>query len=133
MWIGKCIVKRGFFVLRDCGKQAMNACSFCSRAVCQEHSLMRGQTLVCLDCNARQQQLTDEEKFNQMTGDATQNRSGLYTYRHGYYSQGGYSPFYSGFYYSSYYDTYDTRAFTRRETDVAFDGDDSSSIGFLDS
>jgi hypothetical protein len=133
MWMGKCIVKRGFFVLRDCGKQAINACSFCSRAVCPEHSLMRGQTLVCLDCNARQQQLTDEERFNQMTGDATQNRSGLYNYRHGYYSQGGYSPFYSGIYYNNYYDTYDTRAFTNRETHTTFDGDDDGSMGFLDS
>jgi hypothetical protein len=133
MWISTCVVKRGFFVLRDCGKPAMNACSFCSRAVCQEHSLLRGQTPVCLDCNARQQQLTDEEKVDQMASDGTQNRSALYNYRHGYYSQGGYNPFYSGLYYDSYYDTYDTRAFKRRESDVTFTGDEDGGTGFLDS
>jgi hypothetical protein len=133
MGVGRCIVKRGFFVLRDCGKAAVSACSFCSRAVCQEHSYLRGQTPVCLDCNARQQQLTDEEKFNQMTGGETENRSALYTYRHGYYTQGGYNPFYSGLYYDSYYNTYDTRAFTRRESDVTFTGDDDSGTGFQDS
>ena len=133
MWVGKCIVKRGFFVLRDCGNSAINACSFCSRAVCQEHSFMRGQTLVCLDCNGRQQQLTEEEKFNQMTNDGTQYRGGLYTYRHGYYNQGGYSPCYYGYYYDNYYDTYDTRAFARREADTDFDGDDDAGGSFLDS
>jgi hypothetical protein len=133
MGMGRCIVKRGFFVLRDCGNPAIAGCSFCSRPVCREHSFLRGQTPVCLDCNARQQQLSDDEKFNQMAGDSGQNRGALYNYRHGYYTQSGYTPFYAGLYYDHYYDTYDTRAFTRRESDNSFAGDDDGGAGFLDS
>jgi hypothetical protein len=132
MWMGRCAVKRGFFVLRDCGNHAINSCSFCSRLVCHEHGFTRGQTLVCLDCNARQQQLKEDEQFEQMAEDGTQHRSGLYTYRHGFYNRGIYSPFYYGDYYDRYYDTYDTRAFERRETDKDF-GDDDAGVGFLDS
>ncbi|MBI3652367.1 MAG: hypothetical protein HY231_15200 [Acidobacteria bacterium] len=135
MWMGKCAVKQGFFVLRDCESPALNACGFCARPTCTTHGLRRGQTFVCLDCNARQQQLTQEEQFEQMTDDDNNNtsRSGLYTYRHGYYTSQNYSPFYTGLYYDHYYDTYDTRAFDRRET-TGFDEDDERlSGGFLDS
>ena len=127
-----CAIKRGFFVLRDCGNAAMNSCQYCSRPVCQEHGLMRGQLLVCLDCQARQQQLTDEEQKNMMANDGAFGRSGLHTYRHNYYANRNYAPFYTGLYYSQYYDTYDARAFDKRATPEGFD-DDTTSMGFLDS
>ena len=93
---------------------------------------MRGQMLVCLDCHARQQQLTDEEQKNVIANEGPFGRSGLHTYRHGYYSNRNYAPFYTGLYYSQYYDTYDTRAFDKRATQAGFD-DDSMSMGFSDS
>jgi hypothetical protein len=132
MWMGKCSVKQGFFVLRDCDSPALNACAFCSRPVCNHHGFLRGQTFVCLDCNARQQQLTEAEQFDQMNEDGGASQSGLYIYRHGYYTSHNYSPFYGGLYYDRYYDTYDTRAFERRETE-GFNDDDQMSAGFMDS
>ena len=130
--VNGCAIKRGFFVLRDCGNTAFNACQYCSRLVCQEHSLMDGQMLICLDCRARQKQLTDEEQKEMIANESSFGRSGLHTYRHSYYSSRNYAPFYTGIYYSQYYDTYDTRAFDKRATQEGFD-DDTTSSGFLDS
>ena len=93
---------------------------------------MRGQMPVCLDCHARQQQLIDEERQYLIASEGPFGRSGVHTYRHSYYANRNYSPFYSGLYYSQYYDTYDARAFDKRASQEGFD-DDTMSMGFLDS
>lgn len=131
MAMGKCAAKGGFFILRDCRNLALNTCHFCMRPSCGDHYLMRGAMVVCLDCNARQQQQTEEERADLLASDGAQNRSGLHSYRHGYYHDSSANPFYLGYYYDRYYDTYDTRAFDKRQVD-AFFGDDTEA-GFLDS
>lgn len=35
--MSKCEIKTGFFVLKDCENAAVDTCSICGRAVCQEH------------------------------------------------------------------------------------------------
>ncbi|MEW6126395.1 MAG: hypothetical protein AB1757_04965 [Acidobacteriota bacterium] len=127
-----CAIKRGFFVLRDCGNAAYQVCQYCSRSVCQEHLSMRGQILACLDCQARQQQMTEEDQTNLIAGENAFGRSGIHSYRHNYYANQHYAPFYTGLYYSQYYDSYDTRAFDKRAAPEGFD-DESLSMGFLDS
>lgn len=132
MAMGKCAAKRGFFVLRDCHNLAMNNCNQCLRPVCGDHYLMRGNGLVCHDCNVRQQQFTDDERLELIARDGAQNRLGFHAYRHSYYVDGdGYSPFYLGYYYDRYYDAYDARAFDKRHVDD-FLGDDDG-FGFTDS
>ena len=55
-----CGVRRGFFVLRDCGQVAPHVCHVCSRAICQEHARFEGTTLRCLECLAQDQEDTAE-------------------------------------------------------------------------
>jgi len=57
-----CEIKRGFFVLRDCGQVASHVCHICSRAVCEEHTRLEGATLCCLECLARDQEDSEESE-----------------------------------------------------------------------
>jgi hypothetical protein len=125
-----CAVKRGFFVLRDCGGPAANQCSACQRLVCIQHMVSRGPNILCLECNARQEQLTDEERQERLQ-DPT-DPSGVYAYRQGYYTRYGYRPFYSGFFYDDYYDDYDLRSFDQAP-DEGVEGEEDSGAGFMDS
>jgi hypothetical protein len=51
-----CACKRGFFTLRDCGNEARNTCSLCSRRVCDEHLAPRVDAKVCVECAAKQEE-----------------------------------------------------------------------------
>lgn len=54
-----CACKRGFFTLRDCGNEATNTCSLCSRRVCDEHLAPRVDAKVCVECAAKQEEGQD--------------------------------------------------------------------------
>ena len=126
---GTCAVKRGFFVLRDCGSSAASQCSICQRPICYQHMVTRGTTNFCVECNARQ--LSEEEKRARLQD--PEDDVGFYAYRSGFYNRYGYSPFYSGLYYDSYYDEYDLRSFANAGDDSVGRDDDSGVAGFTDS
>ncbi len=131
--MGGCAVKRGFFVLRDCGNPAINSCQMCNRPVCREHRYASQQYLVCVDCHARQQQTLEQERIDDFSGNEERTPNSLYNYRHRYYSHSHYAPFYTGIYYSNYYNSYDTRAFNRRERGGDFDTEDGTDSSFWSS
>lgn len=115
--MARCQVKRGFFVLRDCGNGAVAVCSLCNRAVCSEHITPGIAQITCVDCHARQQQTDDPDD--------------IYTYRHRYYTETHYAPIYSGGTYETYYDDYDVRSFDPPTDDDTLD--DGPDEGFHDS
>jgi len=126
--MGTCAVKRGLFVLRDCGGQAAAQCSECGRPVCYQHMVSRGVAKFCVECNARQ--LSEEQRRARM--EDLEDDTGFYAYRSGFYGRYGYNPFYSGSYYDSYYDDYDVRLFADFDDDTIGDDDDRGA-GFSDS
>jgi hypothetical protein len=90
----------------------------------------RGPSMLCVECNAHQQQFNDREMRDRLqdTGDP----AGVYNYRYGYYRNYGYNPFYGGLYYDSYYDEYDIRSFDRADIDE-FDDEEDAGATFGDS
>jgi len=89
-----------------------------------------GVTVLCLECNATQQQSTEDEMRDGLQNPA--DPSGLYNYRYGYYKSYGYHPFYGGVYYDDYYGDYDIRSFDQDEVDDIYD-DEESATTFGDS
>ncbi len=101
-----CAIKRGFFVLRDCGQAAAVTCSMCSRPTCPEHTVRRGlpgqphQPVICVECSAKNEQAGPD-------GEASP-----YRRRHRFYTSGCYNPIYDGDQApGAYYDDYDFRGF----------------------
>lgn len=47
-----CEVKIGFFVLAECGNEAIGNCQSCNKAVCAQHSKEIEQKLYCVECLA---------------------------------------------------------------------------------
>ncbi len=97
-----CQVKRGFFVLRDCGKVATATCNVCGRQMCDEHRVLGASSAICVDCNARK---------GRRTGGNAGDMDDVYRYRHSYYQKSDYHPIYGGSNYDTYYDQYDVRSF----------------------
>jgi hypothetical protein len=119
-----CACKRGFLVLRDCGKAAVATCAECSRGVCAEH--MASESALCVDCAAKRAEAVPPRASDPADlGTRVAARQ-----RHAYYTERDYHPFISG-YPTPYYDTYDTRAFDDSETAQGWSGDAGPS--FLDS
>ena len=117
----RCAVKRGFFVLRDCRQPTSDVCHQCERPACQKHADSQSGPLVCLECQARQEEV-----------ETSHDRRWAYGYRHRYYTTHTYHPFYVGTSYDTYYDEYDVRAF-EKESSVPLDTDDDTEAGFFDS
>jgi hypothetical protein len=118
-----CAVRRGFFVLRDCGEPAGNVCSECARPICPEHTVM-ADTVLCVECSGRHREQTEDEDWY--------NGSGAYAYRHQYYSRHHYGPVYTGTHHDGYYDNYDVRSFDDQDTGTFGDEGDTGA-GLLDS
>lgn len=119
--MARCRVERGFFVLHDCGADAIGGCSACSRPRCAEHTVGDGSGdgagALCTDCHARRAE-SALEPYEQ--GWAHQHRDAFY--------RGGYAPLYLGHHHAQYYDTYEVRAF---DADLMVDDDGDGS--FFDS
>ncbi|HSE99143.1 MAG TPA: hypothetical protein VLD57_12820, partial [Blastocatellia bacterium] len=78
-----CEVRRGFFVLRDCGEPAFNTCMECGRSMCAAHTSM-SEAMLCVECGARHhvnEENNGEEDAGWYDGQQT------YAYRHNYYSR----------------------------------------------
>ena len=109
--IDRCACKRGFYTLRDCGRQATATCSMCSRRICDEHLAPRVDATVCAECAARQ------EEGHIVGGSAPPETSGPFgsygaagmgwrqaasyrgtRHRFGYYQRSGYRPMFWGTY-----------------------------------
>jgi hypothetical protein len=99
-----CAIKRGFFILRDCGKPATAVCSVCNRSICQEHLMPDQMQPLCYDCYARQPNYSGAAPSDQ---EQWQQRHSVYRYRHNFYNSYGYRPYYQGSYYDPYYNDYD--------------------------
>ena len=128
----RCAVKRGFFVLRDCDDMAANYCNTCSRPMCFQHSVFSEQGLFCVECNSRTQEENGEEEHDESNGEGEYDENWAYSYRHSYYSESDYDPFYTGRRHDSYYDDYDVRAFDKKEGD-SLEDDEEGGEGFFDS
>ena len=149
--LDQCACKRGFYTLRDCGKQATTTCSLCSRRVCDEHLAPRVDSKVCVECAAKQEeQGTAQPQTAGPVGTAAQGsafvqppsaapayeygppleRMGGYTWgaarwRQRYYSSYDYSPMWWGTY-DPYWSAYDPIWYGNG-------GDDDDDGGFGDS
>ena len=119
-----CGCKRGFLVLRDCGRAAVATCSECGRGVCDEH-LAPAQPH-CVDCAARRAEPLEAPISDPAgLGSAMAARE-----RRRYYADSGYAPFMAG-YPTDYYDEYDVRAFEDSESAQTWSGESGPS--YLDS
>lgn len=139
--MSQCAVKRGIITLRDCGNEATDVCAKCARPICREHTKLQGTEVLCVECYARQ---ADEQEQQAKGGgargakggppkpagdvDEWEDRSWPYSYRHYYYSNYNYHPFYWGSYYDSYYDDYDIRSFHNRSGEGYYNEDDTGGV-----
>lgn len=124
----RCMAKRGFFSLRDCGEPSTAQCRDCMRAMCSVHLSPGSGYKRCLDCEARKPVADTHDNYNYT------DPVWPYRYRRGYYSSRHYGPMYSGRYYDNYYNDYDYRTFDRdMRRDNAVSATDRDSTGFGDS
>ncbi len=122
--MSKCEIKTGFFVLKDCENAAVDTCSICGRAVCQEHKRfvpenMRKPEAVenlenqvcCMDCYAdlleNMNKLQNDKNANQRNSTAKiagaaagapylyyDDDSWMFSHRRSYYKTSHYRPHY---------------------------------------
>lgn len=107
-----CRVRRGFFVLRDCGESSSSICAGCQRPVCQAH--VDAASSWCVECAARDKDGSwDDPSY------PYQMRSRTY--------RTGYMPIYWGSYdRDPYYSDLAVRDFDGDDgDDGAFDGDEA--------
>ena len=121
--MAKCIVRRGFLTLRDCGEQAATNCATCKRPACPKHLSASSGFTVCLECAA--QKSNDQNVPESESHDS----EWAYRYRRHYYGR-GYTPIYLGAY---MYDDYDVRSFDSSLNEPKIDADDSAPASFGDS
>lgn len=100
----QCQVKRGFFILRDCGEPAGHSCISCGRACCALHVRL-GASPICLECEHKG--AAPEASSAAMAEDD----AWTYLFRDTYYRSSGYHPLYRGSLSDPFYDAYDVRAF----------------------
>lgn len=115
-----CGIRRGFFVLRECGAPPVGVCSLCFRPVCAEHTVPDA-ALLCVECHARQAQPQDDPSSSSAVWPGG---SGYYAYRHHYYSDSHYRPIDTGASPAPYYDEYDVRSFEGEATEPESAGDE---------
>jgi hypothetical protein len=135
-----CAVKRGILTLRECGEKAGDTCGVCRRHICQAHATVRGGQMLCLECDARQQQeelaavgTRGKPAAQEAAPEVdTSDRRWPYRYRERYYASSHYQPFYAAHYWDRYYDHYDVRSFDRQAAGMAADQDETAG-GFYDS
>jgi hypothetical protein len=124
-----CAVRRGFFVLRECGRTAIAVCSACARPVCAEHSAPLSAPPLCSECHARQQSTGDD------TSTAWTDPAWPISYRHVYYREQNYHPVATAGGHDAYYDDYDVRSFDQEPSseEPSSDLEEVGDAGLLDS
>jgi len=92
--MSSCQIKKGIFVLKECGEFAAVKCSTCQKDVCAQHSRQDGSKLVCCECYA----IGNQNDILQNTN--TYNRSSTrdsmlwyYATRNSFNSYSSYRPF----------------------------------------
>ena len=138
-----CGIKRGIFSLRECGKQASDACATCGTGMCQEHTVYSMGKPYCASCLSDTTADTNRDTLNHMAGPDEGNavrpephdRPGWsQNWRNDYHRGSNYLPFIYG---ASYYDAADRNGFRAGTGDGALGGgalgDDDEAAGFSDS
>jgi hypothetical protein len=121
-----CTVRKGIFVIRECGSQATQTCSACSRPICAAHSQYSGTGMICVECKAVQ---------DAQAGRATQDYGSPewpYTYRQGFYNTAFFTPLILSGFLGSAFDQHDFRSFDRKASPQDYDDEDYKK-GFVDS
>lgn len=65
-----CQVKKGMFVLNECGNIAHAKCSDCGKNVCGKHAEQDGSQIVCVECYAKKEFQNSKEPWDGKTGRA---------------------------------------------------------------
>lgn len=134
----KCQMKKGFFYLRECENEAVTECTVCGRQFCKDHMrMMPGKNQpACLDCLGKQLQKSkalDKRKDNDYD-DYYYDPVWCYGYRHSYYRDHRYSPWYDGDDFDNdYYSDLDVRSFDDKGEEgsgelMAEDYDDNANV-----
>lgn len=117
-----CQMKKGFFFLRECEKNATSTCSVCGREFCTEHmKMLPGKNQpACLDCLGKQLQTAKTKKLKDSESDYDDHyydSTWCYGYRHSYYRRTHYSPWYDSDndFNDNYYSELDVRSFDDAE------------------
>ncbi len=134
--MANCQMKKGFFYLRECEKQAVETCRVCGREFCSEHMrIMPGKNEpACLDCIGKaMQKKTAARNTADDDDDYYYDSVWCYGYRHNYYRNNRYSPWYDGDDFSDdYYSELDVRSFNDKSDEgnelQAEEFDDSAGV-----
>lgn len=136
--MAKCQMKKGFFYLRECENQAVTTCTVCGREFCKEHMrMMPGKNEpACLDCLGKQIQTAKAAKSKSRYDDDDYyyDSAWCYGYRHNYYHNTRYSPWYDGDDINdNYYSDLDVRSFDDKGEEgsgelMAEDYDDNANV-----
>ena len=95
----KCQVKKGFFVLKDCGSLSVGHCKICRKEVCENHSkhLIEDDRLLCIECFVKHVQqekpVIQDEIARWQTGESRNYGLWYYYMRDDFYSKENYEPF----------------------------------------
>jgi len=115
--MANCQIKKGMFVLNECGEIAKAQCSQCGKNVCSKHAEQEGEQIICVECFAKREfEEGQNNNFHRKpdTHNGTNNvmrnslaMDSLYYYhwqsqmRHGFYNNYEHRPFdekdYAGF------------------------------------
>ena len=113
-----CAVRRGFFILRDCGEPSVYTCNECGRSMCAEHTIQEGGQTFCVECSTRHAGSAPDGAF------AASLLAWPLLFRHYFYGSSNYNPIYRGNRLDNYYDMYDLRSFSKKRQGPLEDEDD---------
>jgi len=98
--MSQCQVKKGIFVLKECGEISGVKCDSCGISVCGKHGKQNGPQVVCPECYAKshQKELANTGRnrlYNQWEENSTSSNYMLWYFatRHSYYTSSHYRPF----------------------------------------
>ncbi len=96
--MGACKVKKGIFVLKECGDFAAVKCAECGIDVCGKHARQMGAKLVCTECYAKSHQTSVRSSSGSRMGwNSNYNSADMLTWyfinRQFYYTDHNYHPF----------------------------------------
>ncbi len=121
----RCQVKKGIFVLKECGAMASVKCDDCGIYICGKHGKQNGPKIQCIECYTKSlEEQNKNKRFHSRRNDYDIDSNYMLWYygtRSHFYRHSNYNAF----------DENDYNSFTD-ESDVEF-GDDSDTGDFFDS